>query len=378
RKWAEYAVYFVGTGSQQVISLKELDTQNNGLGTIIDNVKLEASKEMIVNGSFEKFTVEVNNGRWKLVTFDAWDGEGEVWNNRLGKRSTKGTYKIELDVGRELNVLSQTVTTENRVEYELTLDAYARRLNSSDFEIWIDEEKLETVKPIKEWKNYSFKFFGNGETQKISIKEVESQNNRLGTVIDNISLVSTGEFSNRPPVIEGVAQKVVSVYELYRFKPKTTDIDGDSLVYSIENKPLWIDFNITTGELKGVVPVGSEGNYSNIVISVNDGTETVSLAPFEIEVQAALDIAHKYGKATQGTDSSYYYYSSASNAIDKDDSTYNHTRGGKNGKNWLQLELPNPTIVSKVVLQNRSHSSRISNAKVYLSDRPYTGTVDES
>ncbi|CAA6813148.1 MAG: FIG01200241: hypothetical protein [uncultured Sulfurovum sp.] len=90
-----------------------------------------------------------------------------------------------------------------------------------------------------------------------------------------------------------------------------------------------------------------------------------------------IDIAHKYGKATQGTDSSYQYYSPASNVIDNNDSTSNHTRGGSNGENWLQIELPSETMVSKIVLQNRSHAYRLTNAKVYLSNTPYTGTVDE-
>ncbi len=91
-----------------------------------------------------------------------------------------------------------------------------------------------------------------------------------------------------------------------------------------------------------------------------------------------VDIAHKYGKATQGTDSSYYYYQPASYAIDNNDSTNNHTRGGKNGKNWLQIELPHPTKISKILLQNTNGNAyRLTNAKVYLSDTSYTGTVDE-
>jgi hypothetical protein len=151
RKWAEYEAYFVGTGGEQTISIKELDAQSNGSGTIIDNVSLTESNELIVNGSFEDFTVNKDNGRWKLVDFTGWEGSGEVWTNRLGKRSTLGAYKIELDVGNELNSLSQTIATEDGAEYELSLDAYARRKNSSDFELWLDDEKLVTITPTKDW-----------------------------------------------------------------------------------------------------------------------------------------------------------------------------------------------------------------------------------
>ena len=95
-------------------------------------------------------------------------------------------------------------------------------------------------------------------------------------------------------------------------------------------------------------------------------------------IQYTQDIAHLFGTATQGTDSSYYYYSPASNAIDNNDSTYNHTRGGKNGKNWIQIELPNPTKIYKIIIQHYGGNlQRLTNAKVYVSNEAFTGTVDE-
>lgn len=376
RKWAEYAVYFVGTGVEQIISLKELDAQSNGLGSIIDNVKLEVSQEMIVNGSFEDFSIEADHGRWKEVRFNAWEGKGEAWNNYLGKRSTKGAYKIELDVGQEVNSLSQIVTTVNRVEYELSLDAYARRANSSDFEIWIDEEKLETFKPLKEWINYGFKFFGNGTSQTISIREVESQNNGLGTIIDNVSLVPTGSFDNRPPLIEGVAKKTVAAYNFFVFTPTASDVDGDTLTFSIENKPAWAEFNSTTGTLSGTPSI--VGISADIKITVSDGKLSTALAPFSVEVTEAVDIAQKYGKATQPAKDGYYYYGSPDKMIDGDDSTYNHTEGTTT-KNWVQIEVPSPTKISSIMIKGRDSSAyRLGGATVYISDTPYNGTLDAS
>lgn len=94
-------------------------------------------------------------------------------------------------------------------------------------------------------------------------------------------------------------------------------------------------------------------------------------------IVSTIDIAHTYGKATQGTDSSYYYYGSASNIIDNNDATYNHTDGGENGENWVQIELPNPTIVHRILLQSRaSNASRLEGAKVYISNTPYDGSID--
>ena len=375
-KWSEYNVFFRGTGAEQVISIKELDTQNNGLGAIIDNVRLEESGEMIKNGSFEAFTVNRNHGSWKEVTFNGWEGAGEVWDSRLGKSSTNGARKIELDVGGELNSLSQMVTTENRKEYALSLDAYARVANSSDFEIWIDDTKLQSVTPSSEWKNYSFKFFGNGKAQKIQIKELASQSNGLGAILDNVSLVATGNFDNRPPVIEGASKTSIPMYSSYTFVPASSDIDGDNLTYSIENKPAWAEFNSSTGLLGGT-PTAT-GTASDIKISVTDGRLTTALAPFSIEVTNAKDIAQKYGKATQPNRDGYYWYASPDKMIDGDASTFNHTEGTPT-KNWVQVEVPNPTKIYKLMIQSRVAASyRLNGASVYISNTPFNGTLDET
>ncbi|CAA6811159.1 MAG: Unknown protein [uncultured Sulfurovum sp.] len=180
------------------------------------------------------------------------------------------------------------------------------------------------------------------------------------------------------PTITGTPKTVTNVYNTYQFLPKAHDANNDTLTYSIQNKPSWAEFNSTTGLLQGIPSTTDEGNHPNIIISVTDGQKSVSLDAFAIKVGVALDIAHMYGKATQGTDSSYQYYAPASNTIDNNDSTNNHTSGGADGTNWLQIELPSPTKVFKIVLQNRSHSSRLTDAKIYLLDAPYTGTIDES
>ncbi len=114
--------------------------------------------------------------------------------------------------------------------------------------------------------------------------------------------------------------------------------------------------------------VGNEASVSRVVKVVD------ALAPAD----DGLDIAYAFGKATQGTDKSYHYYKPASYAIDHNDSTNNHTSGGKDGKNWLQIELPHPTKVSKVIIQNANGNAyRLTNAKVYLSDTPYSGSLDD-
>jgi hypothetical protein len=184
---------------------------------------------------------------------------------------------------------------------------------------------------------------------------------------------------NTAPTLTGIANPNTEIYTYYQFLPKAVDGNNDTLTFSIQNKPSWASFNTATGLLEGSVSQGSEGIYADIIISVSDGIDTTSLAPFSIQIDSAIDVAHKWGLATQGTDSAYSYYAPASNVLDNDDATYNHTSGGVDGKNWVQIQLPKPTNIKKVVIQARSNNTfRLKDAKVYLSDTPYNPSNSEA
>jgi hypothetical protein len=94
----------------------------------------------------------------------------------------------------------------------------------------------------------------------------------------------TVSAANSPPTINGNPSTTVVEGELYGFSPNASDPDGNSLSFSIANRPSWATFNTSTGLLSGIPPVGSAGTYSNIRISVSDGSASASLAPFSITV----------------------------------------------------------------------------------------------
>jgi pectate lyase len=89
---------------------------------------------------------------------------------------------------------------------------------------------------------------------------------------------------NTPPVISGSPATTVAVGSTYAFAPTATDADGDSLVFSIDGKPVWADFDPSTGALSATPAAGSEGSYPGIVISVTDGVAAASLDAFTIVV----------------------------------------------------------------------------------------------
>lgn len=71
----------------------------------------------------------------------------------------------------------------------------------------------------------------------------------------------------------------------YSFTPTASDADGDSLTFSIEMRPSWANFDPATGSLTGTPGTTDIGTSPGVTISVSDGTDSASLAPFDLEVQ---------------------------------------------------------------------------------------------
>jgi len=88
------------------------------------------------------------------------------------------------------------------------------------------------------------------------------------------------------PRIYGTPPTSVVVGLGYYFKPTASDSDGNTLTFSIANKPGWASFSTSTGTLSGAPYSNHVGTYSGITISVSDGTTRVSLPAFSIVVRA--------------------------------------------------------------------------------------------
>ncbi|MCW5827689.1 MAG: putative Ig domain-containing protein [Deltaproteobacteria bacterium] len=91
---------------------------------------------------------------------------------------------------------------------------------------------------------------------------------------------------NGLPVISGNPPTLVTPGSLYSFTPTASDVNNDTLTFSIQNQPPWATFNAATGELRGIPSLADAGTYSNIIISVSDdgGVTTVDLPAFDILV----------------------------------------------------------------------------------------------
>jgi hypothetical protein len=98
--------------------------------------------------------------------------------------------------------------------------------------------------------------------------------------------VRSSATSNTAPTISGTPPTSVTAGNLYSFTPKASDANGNTLTFSISNKPGWAAFSTSTGRLSGTPSSSQTGTYSNIVIKVSDGTASASLPAFSIAVKS--------------------------------------------------------------------------------------------
>jgi nitrite reductase/ring-hydroxylating ferredoxin subunit len=99
-----------------------------------------------------------------------------------------------------------------------------------------------------------------------------------------VNPAATAPGSDAPPTITGTPVSAVTAGQSYTFQPALGDADGNALTASIANRPSWASFDTTTGKLSGNPTSAQVGTYTNIVITVTDGTSSVSLPAFSITV----------------------------------------------------------------------------------------------
>jgi hypothetical protein len=118
--------------------------------------------------------------------------------------------------------------------------------------------------------------------------------------------VSAPASTNKAPTISGSPVKSVTVGSAYTFRPTASDANGDTLKFSILNKPSWATFSTTTGALAGTPTAAAVGTYANIGISVSDGKTSVALPAFAVTVSqiATGNVTIDWSPTTENVDGS--------------------------------------------------------------------------
>jgi hypothetical protein len=112
-----------------------------------------------------------------------------------------------------------------------------------------------------------------------------------GTQTSSLPAFSIKVASAGTLTISGTPSTAVNAGSLYSFTPTVSNPSGGQLSFSIQNQPSWASFNGSNGQLTGTPAAAAAGTYSNVVISVSNGTQTSSLPAFSIKVAGTLTIS---------------------------------------------------------------------------------------
>ena len=122
----------------------------------------------------------------------------------------------------------------------------------------------------------------------ITISVTDGKNSaKLAAFTIKVTAIASPPTTNQPPKISGTPATSVQAGVAYSFEPAASDPEGHALTFSIAAKPSWANFSTSTGQLSGTPSSANVGTTSGITISVSDGTNTVSLPAFSIQVTAA-------------------------------------------------------------------------------------------
>jgi hypothetical protein len=175
---------------------------------------------------------------------------------------------------------------------------------------------------------------------------------------------------NRAPTISGAPAATVQATQAYSFQPAASDPDGDSLTYSIVNKPVWASFSSSNGRLTGTPAVAQVGNYANIVISVSDGRASTSLPSFAINVQSAPNRAPTITGSPATTVDSGVAYSFTPTASDPDQDTLGFTI--QNKPTWASFDTATGRLSGTPTSAN---VGAFSNIVISVSDSKVTASL---
>ena len=115
---------------------------------------------------------------------------------------------------------------------------------------------------------------------------------KIAGVWANQDYVYYAAGNNNLPTISGSPKSRLNVGKTYAFRPKSTDVDGETTTFSISNQPSWATFDASEGKLSGTPTAADAGLHENIVISVSDERGgSVSLPAFSINVNSVPEIS---------------------------------------------------------------------------------------
>jgi hypothetical protein len=207
------------------------------------------------------------------------------------------------------------------------------------------------------------------------------------TVSDGTTSASLPAFSievdapaDRAPVISGTPPTSVVAGSVYSFTPTASDPDGDMLTFSVSNLPSWATFSAASGAISGTPSGANVGTFSNIVISVSDGTLSSSLPAFTISVSAAANPPPTISGTPATTANAGTAYSFTPTAADPNHNTL--TFSIQNMPSWANFSTQSGTLSGTPAASDAGTDANItilvSDGTSTASLAPFSITVTQS
>ncbi len=187
-----------GAGSDVIYGFDGADVIDGGAGDDVlvgDSGIAQAAQNLIINGSFEN----PDTGSWTQVSsIEGWTASSgliEVGDNAVsayGVTASDGRQFAEIDAGSSTDSFYQDVLTDAGQSYTLSLDVAARSgVASNTVEVYWNGVLVDAIDPSSTaFESHSFTVEGTGGMDRLEFREPAGENNNVGGLIDNVSLVA--------------------------------------------------------------------------------------------------------------------------------------------------------------------------------------------
>ena len=159
--------------------------------TVVTPPAARAGANLIQNGSFEQGWT--GTGSTAIKAMPGWTAadQFEVWGTSMTNPS-EGKYLLELDYAREVDSISQAITTQNGISYLLQFDLKSRGGGNETVEVYWRNALVGTASSkSSSWQTFRFTVSGSGGSDLLTLREPANENNTLGVLLDNFRLTST-------------------------------------------------------------------------------------------------------------------------------------------------------------------------------------------
>jgi len=179
-----------------------------------DTLYGDSGRNLIVNGSFENGSAVQASS---IVGWTAANGHVEIINtsqSSIGNTASDGSQLMELDATSSyIDKVYQDVQTEVGQSYTLGLDVAVRgstALSTNTVQVYWNGTLVSTIDPAStNWATYSFTVTGTGGLDRLEFREPSGDNDSLGGLIDNVSLVAVVAPGNDTLVGGGGADALI-------------------------------------------------------------------------------------------------------------------------------------------------------------------------